>query len=733
MRLDEDDLYDHEDDSFDEDGAILEVVAALKPERVTSAEAEAELEKTHWDIDEAVANLKTRLRAKSKSQNKAKVPMKGKLTPLQMLAQCRNKALSANDSPLEEGPTTLQKALETGSEPAENNSKKLSLAEIAAERRKGESRSNALSKLRLRSQESASSDKLACGSQNADVTVRKASDTLKRWQPEISFDVPSADLGTPSLLGAVIAEHQQPSWNSHTNFLATAKHAANAFSQPSADDVVKNAQSDAFSQPKKAPKMAPKVNAAPKAAQTVKLPKEENKEMPKASLKPLQAKTDLVSRLFALNLKPSCSFVVIGHVDAGKSTLMGRLLLDCGALSAKTVQKFEHESAKMGKPSFWLAWALDATSEERQRGVTVDIGEASFQTKTTNFTVLDAPGHKDYVPNMIAGVAQADIAVLVVDSDTNAFESGFSLDGQTKEHAILARSLGVDHIIVAVNKMDTQGWNELRFIEISTQLTEFLTKKVGFQASNILFVPTSGLNGVNVVSKVAQGSDPRWYEGSSLVEALDQFAHSLQDNSAKAAQPLRFAVSNTFTEAFQSTVTVSGRVLTGCVEAGDTVEIVNSHEVLKVKNISDKQFLVAGDQGELKLMSEADAAATDNIRPGDIIGGYGALLTVTKKFIAKIRLFDLPRPVLPGTPLAFHMGRVEDTVKVVSIISSLDPKQAGKKLRHLGKGAAARVILQLTKPSVLTPPEICKDLGRFVLRLNGATVGGGVVEDINPE
>lgn len=232
-------------------------------------------------------------------------------------------------------------------------------------------------------------------------------------------------------------------------------------------------------------------------------------------------------------VSPDCLHT-LGHVDAGKSTLMGRLLLDTGVVDERTIQKFKQEAEKIGKSSFALAWVLDQTQEERTRygshmcsiyktanpvrGVTMDIAVNKFETEKARFTILDAPGHRDFIPNMIAGASQADFALLVIDSSTGAFESGFHMRGQTKEHTLLVRSIGVQRIIIAVNKLDTVGWSHERYEEIQQQMTQFLSQ-AGFAPNNVSFIPCSGLTGGNIVKKLKTGLVP-WYSGPTLVEEL---------------------------------------------------------------------------------------------------------------------------------------------------------------------------------------------------------------------
>lgn len=211
--------------------------------------------------------------------------------------------------------------------------------------------------------------------------------------------------------------------------------------------------------------------------------------------------------------------IIIGHVDAGKSTLMGHLLCAMGEINQRIMHKNEVESRKIGKQSFAYAWVLDETGEERERGITMDIGKSVFETKTKKVTLLDAPGHRDFIPNMITGAVQADVALMVVDATRGEFETGFDLGGQTREHALLARALGIGQIAVVINKLDNVKWVKSRFDEIRTSLSVFL-KQVGFRDKDVSYIPCSGLTGQNLIGKPTENLLTQWYDGPCLLDVI---------------------------------------------------------------------------------------------------------------------------------------------------------------------------------------------------------------------
>jgi len=427
---------------------------------------------------------------------------------------------------------------------------------------------------------------------------------------------------------------------------------------------------------------------------------------------PKSRNLDVLSEFHKSNSKKTASFVVVGHVDAGKSTMMGRLLLDLKVVDQRTVDKLRQEADKIGKTSFALAWVLDQRLEERNRGVTIDIATNRFETDTTAFTILDAPGHRDFIPNMIAGASQADFAILVVDASTGAFESG--LKGQTREHSLLIRSMGVSRIIVAINKLDTVGWSKERFDEIKNQVSGFLSA-TGFQAKNISFVPVSGLRGDNLVNR-ATGVAASWYTGPTLVEELE----NSEPNARALAKPLRMAISETFRTP-QSPVSVSGRVDAGSLQMGDAILIQPSGEKAYVKSLqvddAPADWAVAGQNAVLHL-SNIDPI---HIRVGDIICDPAKPIQCHDTFTMKALAFDFLMPMLVDV----HRGRLHVPGRIEVLAAILDKVTGAvtkKKPKIVKPASVARVVIRLESKVPLEAGQ------RVVLRSGGTTIGAGLLE-----
>lgn len=510
----------------------------------------------------------------------------------------------------------------------------------------------------------------------------------------------------------------------YTNNDSAAKAKSN-FSLPSPDDRVFEAQKQAFE--KDMNKLSIKEQ-----------PKEKKAALP-APTKPFKS-IDL-SKELSKNpafTKPNVSFVIIGHVDAGKSTLIGRLLYDVGAVDAKTVNKLVREAEKMGKGSFALAWVMDQTSEERSRGVTVDICATNFETKDTRFTAIDAPGHKDFVPQMIGGVSQADAALLVVDAINGEFEAGFVMDGQTKEHTLLAKNLGIDKVCVAVNKMDKENWSQERFEDIKEQLLQYLTSEgVGFKAENVSFVPISGLTGTNVVKSDTKTSELAWYKGPTLLESLDAIktAEGLDLSPQELLkEDFNFSINDIY-DVTSSEFKIKGKITSGYIQPGQSVVIHPTEDFVQVQGVflndAPADVAISGQICLLKIkIAQLKNKQVEDLSIGDILLNVESSVKSVKVFDASVNLFNMTKPLLVGTPFVLFRNNAPVSARIskVHLING-----AKKKKMHLVSKQVADVEIEVLGDRAL-PVAVFKEnkwLGRIVIRREGSTVGAGVITEIS--
>jgi len=388
-------------------------------------------------------------------------------------------------------------------------------------------------------------------------------------------------------------------------------------------------------------------------------------------------------------------------------------LYDLKVVDQRTIDKYRKEAEAQGKSSFALAWVLDQGTEERARGVTIDIATNKFSTAKTNFTILDAPGHRDFIPNMIAGASQADFAVLVIDASTGSFESG--LRGQTKEHALLVKSMGVQRMIIAVNKLDTVGWSEDRFTEISQQIGAFLTA-AGFKPKNISFIPCSGLNGDNIARKSTEAGFA-WYTGPTLVEELD----NSEPITRALTKPLRLTIGDVFRGGVQNPLSVSGRLEAGSLQTGDALLAQPAGEKCFIKaldiNGEPASWAVAGQNVTLHL-SDIDPL---HLKIGDVLCSPSSPIQNVSQFTVKVLAFEFITPM----QVDVHRGRLHVAGNIKEIVAVLDKdgQVIGKKKPRIVKpGQVARLVVTLEGSVPLEAP------GRVVLRNGGETVAAGLLE-----
>eukprot|EP00741_Cyanophora_paradoxa_P025566 tig00000383_g24671.t1 len=423
--------------------------------------------------------------------------------------------------------------------------------------------------------------------------------------------------------------------------------------------------------------------------------------------------------------KKNISMVVIGHVDSGKSTLMGHLLYDLGVVSQKTMHKYEKEAKQMGKESFRYAWVLDEHAEERARGVTIDVGITFFETPHRKVTLLDAPGHRDFIPNMISGASQADVAVLVVDATTGEFESGFEAGGQTKEHCMLVRSLGVAQLVVAVNKMDNAGYSQERFEGIGAQLVPFL-KQTGFKEKQIRMVPVSGLTGENL-AKAPPAASPllAWYKGPTLADLIDTF----EEGERMTERPFRMCVTDVY-KSQQLGVTAAGRVDAGSIAVGQKVHVAPVGQTFNVKGLHVRgetaKSALAGDSVEIGLQG----ADISQLSAGLVLCDAEKPVQAHARFEAQLVTMQIAAPLLPGQQLVLHLQSVQVPATLKALIAQVDRatgEVAPRKPRCLAKNTTATVEIALQRPTCLELYSDCRPLGRFMLRDGPKTVAAGIV------
>ena len=424
--------------------------------------------------------------------------------------------------------------------------------------------------------------------------------------------------------------------------------------------------------------------------------------------------------------KDKINLVVIGHVDSGKSTSTGHLIYKCGGIDQRTIEKFEKEAAETGKASFKYAWVLDKLKAERERGITIDIALWKFQSDKRIFTIIDAPGHRDFIKNMITGTSQADAAVLMIASDVGGFEAGFSKEGQTREHAVLAQTMGVKQMIVCCNKMDDISVNyaQSRYDEIKGELTLFL-KKVGYNPANIPFIPISGWVGDNMVEK---GENLPWYNGPTLLDALD----NLRPPKRPSDKPLRLPLQDVYKIGGIGTVPV-GRVETGAIKPGMVVTFGPMNTTTEVKSVE-----MHHEQVEAAFPGDNVGFNVKNLSVKDIKRGYVASdskndpCSDTEMFVAQVIVFNHPGQIQNGYTPVLDCHTCHIACKFAKIRAKVDKRTGAvteEEPQCIKSQDAAMVELTPTKPMVVETFSTYAPLGRFAVRDMRQTVAVGVIKE----
>ncbi|MCX8170618.1 MAG: translation elongation factor EF-1 subunit alpha [Candidatus Bathyarchaeota archaeon] len=424
--------------------------------------------------------------------------------------------------------------------------------------------------------------------------------------------------------------------------------------------------------------------------------------------------------------KPHLNLIIIGHVDHGKSTTMGHFLYLTGVVDDRTVKTYEEEAKKLGKESFKFAWILDNLKEERERGLTIDLRYLKFETPKYFFTIIDAPGHRDFVKNMITGASQADAAILVVSAKKGEFEAGIGPGGQTREHAFLAFTLGVRQIIVLINKMDdpTVNWSRERYEEIKNEVGRML-RLVGYNVAKVPFIPVSGWLGDNLVKP---SPNMPWYSGLTLYGALDLF----EVPPKPIEKPLRIPIQDVYSITGVGTVPV-GRVETGVLKEGDKVIFMPSGKIGEVKSIETHHVRIPKAEPGDNIGFNVRGVAKTDIRRGDVGGHPENPPTVVKEFIGQIIVIYHPTAIAAGYTPVMHIHTAQVAVRFAELIRKIDPRTGQtveEKPAFLKTGDAALVRFEPVRPVCLEVYTEFPPLGRFAIRDMGTTIAAGIVKEI---
>ena len=426
--------------------------------------------------------------------------------------------------------------------------------------------------------------------------------------------------------------------------------------------------------------------------------------------------------------KVHINLVVIGHVDSGKSTSTGHLIYKCGGIDKRTLEKFEKEAAEMGKASFKYAWVMDKLKSERERGITIDISLWQFETAKYHFTIIDAPGHRDFIKNMITGTSQADCAILMIASPQGEFEAGISKEGQTREHALLSFTLGVKQMIVCMNKMDekTVNFSQDRYLEIKKEVEGFL-KKVGYKPDEIPFIPISGWNGDNMLERSA---NTPWYNGPILIEALDKIIPPKRPTE----KPLRLPLQDVYKIGGIGTVPV-GRVETGIIKPGMQVSFAPGDVKTEVKSVEMHHTSIPEAIPGDNVGFNVKGLSTKDIKRGYVCGdAKNDPPREVESFLAQVIIMNHPGQIENGYCPVLDCHTAHIACKFTEIQSKID-RRTGKAIEEEPKsvknGDSALITLTPTKPMCVESFAEYPPLGRFAVRDMKQTVAVGVVKVAN--
>lgn len=431
--------------------------------------------------------------------------------------------------------------------------------------------------------------------------------------------------------------------------------------------------------------------------------------------------------------RPHLNLVFIGHVDAGKSTISGNILFLTGQVDPRTIEKFEREAKSLNRDSWFLAFIMDTNEEERAKGKTVEVGRAQFDTPEKRYTILDAPGHKNYVPNMIAGAAQADVGCLVISARRGEFEAGFDKGGQTREHALLAKTLGVQKLVVVVNKMDepTVNWSKERFDDICNKLRPFL-RSCGFAVKrDVFFVPISGLSGINLLEPVSPAVCAWCQPAKSLIQLLNSFEITGRDASA----PVRLPVLDRYLE---RGLVISGKLETGTIRVGDRLRIQPGNTEARVDEIMIGTSSVRAALPGENLLVKVRGPTEDDVHKGYVLSSSVKTCPVVTRLTAQMQLLDLldHRQIMTaGYSCILHAHTAIEECSIVQLVEVMQRDKSGnmvsnKRAMFAKSNQLVTAIIEMERGVCVEPFAVTQPLGRFTLRDEGRTIAIGKVLSI---
>eukprot|EP01084_Bolivina_argentea_P118339 209990_1 len=453
--------------------------------------------------------------------------------------------------------------------------------------------------------------------------------------------------------------------------------------------------------------------------------------------KPTQPKEEKSSEISIKSIDDldHLNVVLIGHVDHGKSTIAGQILLQTGEIDAREISKYKKIASEKGRGSWWLAYVMDRDEDERNRGKTVECGKAYFSTFSKRFSIIDAPGHLHYVPNMIIGATMADVAILVISARKGEFEAGFERGGQTREHGLIALTLGISRVIIVINKMDTINWDKKRYLYIRDSIKKFLTKDIGFNKKYIKCLPICGQNGININNNISSDINCKWIQsennGQSLIDTLDTLKPIRRKIKNK---PLRMPIMSRFKG--DGGMQLMGMIQSGQINIGDNIQIMPTEVIAKVIGLqieSDNEKLNGKNMkcisaGENVLVTvDKNAIRKDLVYNGCVLCGVNNATKVIEEIICEIYVHEIPGNsiITKGYKAVFHCHNLCVGCEIIGIKKSKMMKNP-----FLRQHDKCIIKIKLNEKCSLETFEECRVLGRFILRDQNKTVIIGKIKEV---